>query len=180
MKMLISFSFILLTTCCSCSYYPDITGKVVDNETGQPIEGAVVVAQRTKPRGMSGLLPHELHRIIETLTDKDGMFFLSGTSGFLLERPIMIIYKDKYVPWRNDAVFPSSDIVKNQAWKNNQTYELGVIGNNTIDAVFDFMDYGMTIGAGRKESQIFTSILNDLSKKKTQYLNNMRNGDRQP
>ncbi len=124
MTRLLSLLIILLTVCCSCSYYQDITGKVVDNETGQPIEGALVVAQWTKPRGIPGLQHHELHKIVETITDHEGKFSLTGTSGYLLDPPEMIIYKEDYIPWRNDMVFPNLEKTKDNLWSNKETYKL--------------------------------------------------------
>lgn len=122
------FSLLLLTLIIisGCSRYSDISGKVVDGATGKPIEGALVVAQWTKTRGFPGLQHHDLHNIAETLTDKNGAFFLVGTSGFLIRPPQMIIYKEGYIPWRNDMIFPSCNIVKSNEWFSNMTYKLEV------------------------------------------------------
>ena len=143
-----------------CSHYPDITGKVVDNATGKPIEGAVVVAQWTKSRGIPGMQYHELHKITETLTDKEGKFSLSGAIGVQIGPPEMIIYKKGYVPWRNDTIFPSCNIVKDHEWKNNVKYKLDLFTDKfTSRQLFLFLDFGMT-GSGRAEVPLFTYILN--------------------
>ena len=122
LKVLLFVSVLLLVS--GCSYYGGIKGTVVDNTTGKPIEGAVVVAQWTKPRGLPGMQYHNLHKITETLTDKEGKFSLSGTIGILIDPPEMIIYKNGYIPWRNDSVFPSMNKVKNNEWNDCQTYKL--------------------------------------------------------
>ncbi len=55
----------------------EIHGQIVDAETGQPIEGAVVVAQWVLFEGGIGHGGHKgrLH-IYETVTDKDGRYFI--------------------------------------------------------------------------------------------------------
>ena len=48
----------------------EITGTVVDAETGKPIEGAVVLIQWTKTKGALGMTHHEIYKIFETETDQ--------------------------------------------------------------------------------------------------------------
>lgn len=150
-----------------CSFYGGITGTVVDKATGKPIEGAVVVVQWTKTRGIPGLQYHNLHKITETLTDKKGTFFLSGTIGILLEPPEMIIYKEGYIPWRNDMVYPGGrDIyVKKNEWNNCQTYRLDTftgVGKEIINmSIFTsqgFMDEGIV------KTQKFNETVEGLSR----------------
>lgn len=156
---------IVLMITAGCSHYPDITGKVIDNVTGKPIEGAVVVAQWTKPRGMPGEQYHDLHKITETLTDKEGKFSLSGTTGFILDPPEMIIYKEGYIPWRNDMVFPSRNIVKDHEWNNNVTYKLDIFTDKyTIRQLSQFMDSAI-IGFG--DVTIYHKIHNAISDRAT-------------
>ncbi len=159
--------FVLMIT-SGCSHYSDITGKVIDAATGKPIEGAIVVAQWTKKRGWLGEQQRELHKIIETLTDKEGKFSLSGTVGFVLDPPEMIIYKEGYIPWRNDMIFPSGNIVKNHEWNNNGTYKLDVFTDQyTIVQLRNFIDSGI-IGIGYVP--IFHKINNDVANKATDYI----------
>jgi hypothetical protein len=150
-----------------CSHYSDITGRVIDAATGKPIEGAVVVAQWTKARGWLGEQQRELHKIIETLTDKEGKFSLSGTVGFVLDPPEMIIYKEGYMPWRNDMIFPSTDIVKNHEWKNKETYKLDVFTNNySFGQLYSFIDSAI-MGIGGSETPIFNEIHHKISVKRS-------------
>ncbi len=93
MDLLKIFFLILLNVLCASCCYPGINGKVIDSATGQPLEGAVVVAQWRKTRGIPGLQYSDLHKSVETLTDKKGTFSLNGTAGILLEPPRMLIYK---------------------------------------------------------------------------------------
>jgi hypothetical protein len=139
-----------------------MTGKVIDNATGKPIEGALVVAQWTKSRGIPGMQYHDLHKIIETQTDKEGMFAISGTTGFNLDQPDMIIYKEGYIPWRNNAIFPDINTGKHE-WNNNVTYKLNAFtGKYTARQLYDFLDSGMTISRGLSDSKIFTELMHSL------------------
>lgn len=162
----------VLVTCvmmiiCGCSYYSGISGKVVDNSTGKPIEGAIVVAQWTKARGWLGEQQRELHKIIETLTDKEGKFSLGGTTGFALDPPEMIIYKEGYVPWRNDMIFPSTDIVKNHELKNNETYMLEVFTDEySFGQLYSFIDSAI-IGIGGSETPVFNEMHHNISVKRS-------------
>jgi hypothetical protein len=131
---------------------------VVDGATGKPIEGALVVAQWTKKHGF-GLTYHELILITETLTDKEGKFYIIKTPNDLfVEPPEMIIYKEGYIPWRNDSIFPSLNTVKDNDWKNNVTYNLDVFTDKyTARQLHRFLDYGM-MGRGRAEVPIFNKV----------------------
>lgn len=128
----------VLMIASGCSHYPDITGKVVDGATGKPIEGALVVAQWTKPRGIPGMQYRNLHKITEALTDKEGAFSITGTFGFNIDPPLMLIYKEGYIPFRNDFIFP----VKKKAepeWRNNVVYKLEVFSNKyTVSQLVGF------------------------------------------
>ena len=85
--------------------YATITGTVVDSETEEPIEGAIVLVEWTKTKGF-GLTYHEVYKIIEVETDKNGKAIISGTFNPLVDLPIIVIYKKGYVAWRNDFIFP--------------------------------------------------------------------------
>lgn len=146
-----------------CSHYSDITGKVLDAVTGKPIEGAIVVVQWTNKRGWLGEQQRELHKIIETLTDKEGKFSLNGTTGFLLDPPEMLIYKDGYIPWRNDSIFPSLNLVKNHEWNDKATYKLDEFTNKyTYVQLYSFLDYGM-MGNRRNEVPITSNLMRKIS-----------------
>jgi hypothetical protein len=164
MRSIQTVLLVFLLTISSGCFYPGISGRVVDSTTGKPIEGALVVAQWTKKHGF-GLTYHDLHKIVETLTDKEGKFSLSGTYNPFVEPPEMIIYKEGYIPWRNDSIFPSSNIVKGHEWNDNVTYKLNVFTNRyTYRQLFSFMDYGIK-GSGGRETPIFDNLMIDISKK---------------
>jgi hypothetical protein len=153
--------------CCSCGFYAGINGKVLDNVTGQPLEGALVVVQWSKTRGIPGLQYSDLHKIAETQTDKDGMFYMDGAFAFLLEPPIMLIYKEGYFPWRNDMEFPGGNITKDHEWKHNATYKLNILmDKQDYLRLHSFMDYGMGGNHG-KEVPITSNVMNRILVKET-------------
>lgn len=147
LKTLILASIFL---CCSGCYYPGINGKVIDIATGQPLEGALVIAQWKNTRGIPGLQYSDLHKTEETLTDKKGEFSLDGTAGFLLEPPRMLIYKNGYIPWRNDRIFPGGQLAKDHEWNNNMTYKLDAFTNKyTYRQLKYFISYGINVSGGQ-------------------------------
>ena len=79
-KMLIIFSVLTCSTVCDASWLiyhkPEYHGRVVDIDTGQPIEGAVVIAKYQKETLSPPVEPHSstIH-VKERLTDKNGYFF---------------------------------------------------------------------------------------------------------
>ena len=141
--------FLILTLVVISGCYPGIKGRVVDGVTGQPLEGALVVAQWTIKHGLPGLQYHDLHKIVETLTDRQGVFSIRSTpNNPFVDPPEMIIYKDGYIPWRNDLIFPSLNTVKDNEWNNNMTYKLEILTEKyTAEQLGQFLNNGI-IGLG--------------------------------
>lgn len=90
---------------CSAGFYskPEFRGRIIDAETKQPIEGAVVVALYYKLpmfSGPSGPSPYIFHAK-ETLTDKKGEFYLPSYSSLTFSRMgtsiNFIFYKPGYM-----------------------------------------------------------------------------------
>jgi hypothetical protein len=116
-KYLLIIPIFLLSAGC----YPGITGKVVDAATGRPISKALVVAQWTQTHGF-GNTYHTIYKIVETETDPEGVFSLSGVYSPLVDQPRMIIFSKGYIPWRNDGEIEKS--YEKYIWRNNETYKL--------------------------------------------------------
>lgn len=106
------------------------TGKIVDAETGEPIEGAAVVGiWDLEIYGGAGGALSRFFDANETVTDKNGDFEISSTTGFYwwpfskLGDPSFIIYKPGY-----DSYPPSLPIVTDsftkQDWDNKHNYQL--------------------------------------------------------
>ncbi len=106
-KHMLLIPLVLILTGC----YPGITGKVVDAETGKPIRGALVLAQWTQGHGL-GFTYHTVYKTIETETNAEGAFSLSGVYRPLIDPPRMLIFSQGYVPWRNDRDFEKKRTIK--------------------------------------------------------------------
>jgi hypothetical protein len=96
-------------------------GKVVDAETGQPLEGAVfAVVWSKKPRvTMDG--PEYFHSATEALTDAKGEFSVDGSPGvdwnpftYIVNRPSVGIFMPGYAPFPTGHVkeIPREEMVK--------------------------------------------------------------------
>lgn len=106
--------------------YSGISGKVVDNISGNALEDALVLVQWRKPvyESIEGI-SRKILLNTETLTDKEGKFSITSTPmNPFAYQPVMIIYKEGYIPWSNNAIFPSTDSVKHNEWNNNTVYRL--------------------------------------------------------
>ena len=104
MGFAVLFLLLLVGTGCAGT----LKGQVLDAQTGQPIEGAVVLGVWTKYSGLPGLQYGELAGVKETETDVDGRFVLE-TAGSLGAEEAVTIYKSGYVAWSNLFMFPTSE-----------------------------------------------------------------------
>lgn len=105
---------IFLTSGC----YATITGTVVDAETGEPIEGAVVLVEWTKTKGL-GLTYTESYKVVEVITDKEGKVTISGVLSPLVDPPTVTVYKKGYVAWNNKFIFPDYQHRKDFKYKDS-------------------------------------------------------------
>ncbi|MBI5748932.1 MAG: carboxypeptidase regulatory-like domain-containing protein [Nitrospinae bacterium] len=164
-------SFLIVLCFLTTGCYATITGAVVNAETGEPIEGAVVLVEWTKTKGLPGMVYHEVYKIIEVETDKDGKFTLSGTFSPFVNHPDVVVYKAGYVAWRNDFIFPgwkkrtefkyqNNQIVKLEKWKEGYSYE----------EHHSFMTYGI-MGDSLDKTPKFSKAASEESKKAQQEVN---------
>lgn len=104
--------------------YHFISGRVVDEETGKPIEGAVVLGVWTYQAGI-GLTHTVVYKAEDDVTDEKGRFFIWGVWNPLINRWLLpfidkadlTVYKRGYVAWNNIATW-SAGPRKDFAWKN--------------------------------------------------------------
>jgi hypothetical protein len=90
-----------------CAGIGTIRSQVVDAQTGQPVQGAVVLGVWTKGAGLPGLSHTELVGVREAETDADGRFELEQVRRWLLDEKSITVYKFGYVAWSNQFIFPS-------------------------------------------------------------------------
>lgn len=109
---------------CMTGCYSEITGKVVDADTGKPIEGAVVLVEWTITKGL-GHTSTESYKVIEAVSDKDGHVTISGNiANPLVNRPRMTVYKKGYVAWNNEYIFPNWGKRKDYKWSDGLIVKL--------------------------------------------------------
>ena len=136
------FLFIILFMTSGC--YAEMTGIVVDAETGQPIKGAVVLVQWTETKGLPGMSYHELHKIVEVETSEEGKFKVSETSNPLVGPPTVVIYKSGYVAWRNDFIFPGWKKQTNSSYQTGSVIKLEKFKETySHEEHIDFIEYGI-------------------------------------
>ena len=109
--------------------YATITGTVVDPETGEPIEGAIVLVEWTKTKGF-GLTYTESYKVIEAVTDKEGKATVSGVFNPMVNPPDITIYKKGYVAWNNEFIFPDQKKRKDFNWQNGYVFRMERFKNN--------------------------------------------------
>jgi len=85
--------------------YLPIKGRVIDAETQQPIEGALVLVEWTKKHGFGDAWT-ESFKVVEAVSDKDGKVEIEGCNSPFVERPDVTVYKKGYVAWNDEKIFP--------------------------------------------------------------------------
>lgn len=116
----------MAVTCCGFYHAPEFKGTILDANTKQPLEGAVVVAKYEKETmnifgGGSG---NSIINVRETLTDKDGRFRIPSYTTFVdplswQSYIVFIIFKPGYVSVGYDLskYFSVKDHIQKQyAW----------------------------------------------------------------
>jgi hypothetical protein len=104
----ILFAALLLAAflpCNTASAFFGATATIIDDQTGEPIEGAIALAQwvKYKPTGLEGGIPYAA-RAKETVSDKDGKIYISGywTSNPFASDRHLTVYKPGYALWNSE------------------------------------------------------------------------------
>ncbi len=138
---------LLISAFGGCVKLP-MTGKVLDAGTGQPVEGAVVHAEWTITKGcVPSLTFREHYKTSETVTNKNGSFFLPGVLNPLTNlRPGFIIYKKGYIAWREYATFPDYNYERKKTfdWKLRNTFRL----ERFVEGAYSYSDHISYIRSG--------------------------------
>jgi hypothetical protein len=114
----------LLTVQSSALGRSVIKGQVVDAETGLPIKNAAVQICWIETKGIPGLTYGEDVEVGEDLTDDQGYFEIPKYPWFKGYEYWVHIYKEGYVCWKNDKIFPTYEKRKGFRLKNGMVIKL--------------------------------------------------------
>jgi len=106
-------AILFLQVLASTSCVGSLKGQVFDAQTGQPIQGAVVLGVWTRVAGLPGLHHHELVAVQETETDAEGRYTLNTPLSLRVDEEAVVVYKYGYVAWSNLFTFPTSPLHEN-------------------------------------------------------------------
>lgn len=118
-QIILAVAILFLTSSC----YAEMTGTVVDAETGKPIEGAVMLVVWTKTKGL-GLTYTETYKVIEVVTDKAGQLKVSKVYNPFVNPPYITIYKKGYVAWNNKFIFPDYRKREDFKWQRGYVFKM--------------------------------------------------------
>jgi len=105
-------------------YYRDITVRVVDAETGEPLEGAVLLAQWTTTT-FAYESSSSNYKVVEAVSDKKGEIFVPGIHKPGVDDPRIVVYEKGYVAWRGDTIFPGyEERLPPFKWRDGYVFEL--------------------------------------------------------
>jgi len=122
------FVVALMLACLPCTpalaWFGSPTAIIVDDETGEPIEGAIALAQWVKYKGtfFEGGIPYAA-KAEETVSDKEGRVYIKGYwtwNPFACDRHLTV-YKPGYALWNSEkeVVYPPGYKPKKfSSWKN--------------------------------------------------------------
>lgn len=111
-------------------------GRIIDADTGQPIEGVVVLGEWSTEIITPGGATHNFYNAQETVTDKNGEFSIEGLGLKILSNvtPMdVLIFKAGYEyigmgPWKG---------LKYRGWKGNEESYDPVLKTKVIKPVYD-------------------------------------------
>lgn len=150
MRLKLSGTILCAILLLSGCYLP-MSGRVIDAETKQPIEGAVVLVEWTKTKGF-GFTYTESYKVAETLSDKEGKFELPGCYSAFVNEPDLTIYKKGYVAWNNKIIFPLYDKRTDYIWRSGYVFRLErFLQGYSRDQHTSFIHRAINLGFGEKK-----------------------------
>ncbi len=97
------FAFVAMMSTSSCAYAVrydgPYEGRIIDADTGQPLEGVVVLGVWNTQIMTAGGATENFYDAKETMTDKDGKFFIQGLGLKIMTRVLpmdVLIFKAGY------------------------------------------------------------------------------------
>ena len=102
--------------------YLGITGRIIDAETQQPIEGAIVLVEWTKTHGYPFSATTSF-KDEEVVSDSSGKVELSGIFNPFVNFPQVTVYKQGYVAWNSRFIFPPGYTKRTDfAWRDGYVF----------------------------------------------------------
>jgi hypothetical protein len=143
-----------------------MTGIVVDAETGKPVEGAVVLVEWTKTHGL-GLKSTSSYKVVETLTDKDGRFSVTGVLNPFVNEPNLTVYKKGYIAWNSRIIFPDYRNRQGFEWKDGFVFELERFDekSSSYDKLSSFISSAARLSSASEKKRTFYSQIEWTRKK---------------
>lgn len=141
--------------------YAEITGTVVDAETGQPIEGAVVLVEWTKTKGFPGMTATESFKIVEAVTDKNGNFTVESIKKIFVDPPDLTIYKKGYVAWNNLIIFPDYRKREDFKWQSGHVFKMERFKGYSFIEHQSFIYSVSHAGLAPERKQLFLKFYNE-------------------
>jgi hypothetical protein len=107
MRNFLLFLFVLSILISGCA--SSTTFRVLDAKTGEPIEGAVALAEWIGGRRMAVIVgPTQAYtaKAVEAVSDSEGKFIIPGMTGKLaMQTPHLKVYKPGYVGWDSRRIY---------------------------------------------------------------------------
>jgi hypothetical protein len=100
----------------------ELYGRVVDAETSEPIQGAIIYAHWTVTKGLPGLAYNMPYATMETVSDLDGKFRFQKPGDSSVNPPRMVAYKAGYTGWDHQYTFPAYE--RREPWVNGSELRL--------------------------------------------------------
>ena len=153
-----------------------ITGKVIDAETGQPIEEAILLVEWTKTRGFGNTYTTS-EKAVEVFSDKSGLVKIPGYNVRFVNEPDITVYKPGYVAWNSHSIFiDGKHRVKRTdfKWKNGYIFRLEKFKNEFGYVAHEsFVSLCINIGQPNNNKKLLWNIYSQ--HEENNYLNELRN-----
>ncbi len=158
MRNTISIMFFAICL-CSTGCHASMTGKVVDAETGKPVDGAVLLVEWLKTKGMIGLTYRTTAKAVELFSDKDGNVIIPGYFNPFAEGPYITIYKPGYVAWNSQYIFPGYRKRDDFDLKDGYVFKLEKFRNNySHDSHISFIHGAIGTDLSKQKINIMSAI----------------------
>lgn len=154
LKLLIVTALFVLSGC-----YAGMTGRVIDAETQQPLEGAIVLVEWTKTGGYPFSATTSVHAV-EVVSDNDGKVELPGISDLFVNPPHVTVYKQGYVAWNDQFIFPPGYTERTDfKWENNYIFKMEKFKPGySYDSHTSFLSSAIRTGSIEQKSNIMKAI----------------------